>query len=881
MALTAGHKLGPYEILSTLGAGGMGEVYKARDTRLDRIVAIKILPSDKTTDPDRKQRFLQEAKAASALNHPGIVTIYDIGSENGVDYIAMEFIAGKALDQLIPRNGMPLGELLRYSAQAADALSKAHQAGIIHRDLKPANVMVSPDGLVKVLDFGLAKLTQPASNEGDATQTMKALTGDGKVVGTTYYMSPEQAEAKPVDARSDIFSFGAMLYEMATGQRPFVGDSQVAVLSSILRSDPKPAGEIRTGLPAELTRIIARCLRKDPARRFQHMADLKVALEELKDESDSGSLAASPARIAPRRTVSPWYLVSPAVVLIAIVVTVWKLTTHPPPATTSYQPIPVTSYPGTQDDPSFSPDGNQIAFEWDGPNEDNSDIYVKLIGPGSPLRLTTDPAFDFYPRWSPDGRSIAFLRMGDKYDHFSVIVIPALGGPERRVGTFPNNFIEASLPVESLGWTPDSKALVVSAAESPGKPNRLVLVPLEGGEPRPLTQPAPDSFGDARPAISGDGRTLAFLRVRGGVSAAFLLPLSPALEPQGDPRPFADKYTFITGLSWLPGDRELVFASGGRATSALLRIAATGTGAQVLSGTGSNAINAAVSSTGNRLAYATPTQDANFWSVDLTTNAATMDRALSSSYRDVFPQFSPDGKRVAFYSRRSGSHQVWVANADGSQAVALTSMAGSVTGSPRWSPDGQRIAFDSNTGGEYHIYTIGADGGQPHQGTSGQAYFANWSHDGRWIYFSSSRSGQEEVWKVPAEGGQPAQVTHGGGTGSVESPDGKTLFFSRQNGTGGVWKMPVEGGEETRVLPDVYRVNYAVTDKGIYFTPRAGPDGTSSVQFFNFATGAITPIVKKTKPIELGLTVSPDGRTLLYSQTDQTSSNIMLIENFH
>src|SRR5580692_1210020 len=288
MLISPGTKLGPYEILAPIGAGGMGHVYKARDTRLDRIVAIKVLSTDKIADPERKQRFRQEAKAASSLNHPNIITIYDIGSENGIDYLAMEFVAGKTLDQLTPRNGMRIGEMLGYSAQVADALAKAHQAGIVHRDLKPSNVMVSSDGLVKVLDFGLAKLTQPATGEDAVTETMAALTSAGTILGTTYYMSPEQTEAKPVDGRSDIFSFGTMLYEMATGQRPFHGQSQVAVLSAILREDPKPVVEIRPDVPAELMRVIARCLRKDPSRRFQHMDDLKVALVELKDESDSG-----------------------------------------------------------------------------------------------------------------------------------------------------------------------------------------------------------------------------------------------------------------------------------------------------------------------------------------------------------------------------------------------------------------------------------------------------------------------------------------------------------------------------------------------------------------------------------------------------------------
>ena len=880
MPLVPGSRLGPYEILVPLGAGGMGEVYKARDTRLDRVVAIKILPLEKT-DATRRLRFFQEAKAASALNHPHIVTVYDVGSENGVDYIAMEFVDGKTIDQLIPRGGMRIGELLGCAAQAADALAKAHQAGIVHRDLKPSNIMISRDGLAKVLDFGLAKFSPSTQPQDDATQTLKALTGEGMVVGTVYYMSPEQAEGKPVDTRSDIFSFGAMLFEMATGHRPFTGDSRAAVLSSILRDEPKPPAAVRGDLPPELSRVIMRCLRKDPARRFQHMADLKVALEELKEESDSGALGAiSVATPVSRRSRWLVWAAAGAIVLSIAALAIWRFFFLPPPAAaTLYAPVPITSYAGNQLSPSFSPDGSQIAFAWNGLAEDNFDIYIKLIGAGTPLRLTTDPAFDFYPRWSPNGRWIAFIRIADKTDSFSVLVIPALGGPERRLGTFHNNAIAASLPLESLCWTHDSKAVVISGAESTGRPNRLVLVPLEGGEPKALTHPGPELFGDGMPALSSDDRQLLFLR-EANFSGLFVLSLSAAMEPQGDPERIDDHQQNVTAADWLPASREIIFASSVNSTSTLFRIS-TGHGAQerAIPGTGSSAYSPTVSWRGNRLAYVTGTADANFWAVDLTTRTASLDRALSSSFRDVFPQFSPDGKRVAFYSTRSGTTQIWTANRDGSQAAALTSMAGTTNASPRWSPDGHQIVFDSDTGGTFHIYVIGEDGGQPRQAASGESYFASWSRDGRWIYFSSNRSGVEQVWKVPAEGGTVMQVTHTGGSGALESPDGKMLYYVKRDGNGGLWKMPVEGGQETQVVPDVYRVNYDVTDKGIYFTPHIGTDYTSSVEFLNFATGTTTQIVK-TKPLDLGLGVSPDGRTLLYSQVDQTSSNIMLIENF-
>jgi serine/threonine protein kinase len=282
-----GKQFGSYRILSLLGEGGMGVVYKAHDTRLGRPVAIKVLPPERVADADRKRRFVQEAKAASALNHANIVIIYEVGHAEGIDFLAMEHVEGKTLDRLIPRKGMRLGEALKLSIQMADALARAHASGIVHRDLKPTNVMVTEDGLVKVLDFGLAKLTEVEHLEGE-TRTLESLTEEGMIIGTVSYMSPEQAEGKKVDSRSDVFSFGSVLYEMVTGQKAFRGDTKLSTLAAIVNQEPRPIGKVIDNTPPELEKIINRCFRKDPKRRFQHMDDLKVALEELKEASDSG-----------------------------------------------------------------------------------------------------------------------------------------------------------------------------------------------------------------------------------------------------------------------------------------------------------------------------------------------------------------------------------------------------------------------------------------------------------------------------------------------------------------------------------------------------------------------------------------------------------------
>jgi serine/threonine protein kinase/predicted Zn-dependent protease len=313
-AAMVGRIISHYQILDKLGEGGMGMVYKARDSHLNRFVAIKVLRPDKVADADRRRRFIQEAKAASALNHPNIVHIYDIDQQDGVDYIAMEHIQGRTLDHLIGRKGLKLGEALKCAEQIADALSRAHAAGIIHRDLKPGNIMVDEHGLVKVLDFGLAKLTETTpAGEDEHTRSLGATTEKGNIVGTVAYMSPEQAEGKPLDARSDIFSLGSVLYEMVTGRRAFQKESKISTLAAILNQEPAP---LSAEIPHDVEKIVKRCLRKDPAHRLQTMADLKVELEEVKEEAESRKLAPVEVPTQPRKRRVPW----PAVVAAAIVV---------------------------------------------------------------------------------------------------------------------------------------------------------------------------------------------------------------------------------------------------------------------------------------------------------------------------------------------------------------------------------------------------------------------------------------------------------------------------------------------------------------------------------------------------------------------------------
>ncbi len=538
-----GKTLGHYQITEKLGEGGMGVVYRARDTHLDRFAAVKVLPPEKVSDPERKRRFIQEARAASALNHPSIITIYDIDQAEGIDFIAMEYVAGKTMDELIPRKGMRLSLALKYAVQIADALARAHGAGIIHRDLKPSNVMVDEHGLVKVLDFGLAKLTEAAGPEAETAATR---TGEGTILGTAAYMSPEQAEGKHIDTRSDIFSFGSMLYEMLTGQRAFRGDTRASTIASILREEPKPVSQVAEGLPRDAEKIVRRCLRKDPEHRFQTMADLRVALEELKEESDSGVLESTGGVKPKPRRKFVWAFGALATLVIATV-GVWFVRSRVGTQEAPLTPVPLTSYAGSEYGASFSPDGSQVAFGWNGEKEDNWDIYIKLVGSEPPFRLTTNKADEGWPAWSPDGRQIAFLRnLGAGKG--AVVLISPLGGPER-ILTECHSFEAEFVTGPFLSWSPDGRALAIVEKTSVEILPSLALYLVETGEKYPLTKTTKDFPADSCPAFVPDGRSLAFSRwVDLNISDLYLLILSRDLKPVGEPRRLTFQNLPIAGI---------------------------------------------------------------------------------------------------------------------------------------------------------------------------------------------------------------------------------------------------------------------------------------------------------------------------------------------
>jgi len=461
MPLLPGDRVGPYEIVAFLGAGAMGQIYRARDTNLGRSAAIKVLPDAFLQDPERLARFRREAKVLASLNHPNIAAVYGWEQCGASSALVMELVEGHPLSELIPRRGMPVDKAIELSIQIARGLEAAHRAGVVHRDLKPSNVMVTAGGVVKLLDFGLATHSPAAPAAGSIEETATAAvagTAEGNIVGTVAYMSPEQAQGKPLDARSDLFSFGTMLFEMLTGKRPFRGDNQVSTMAAILREEPQAVSSL-VAAPHELDRLIGRCLRKSAERRFQTASDLRLALEDLAEEASSGQLA--PASPPPTR--SAWWRVAAVVAIAALAAVLYFTRRQTPSAPRVLRQLTFES--GMALMPALSRDGKLLVYASDRAGEGTLDLWIRQTAGGDPHRLTSSMGVVSNPQFSPDGTRVLFLSGS------SIFEIPTLGGQIRRLVYNAGPFT-----VSSLGE-------IAFVASANGVPAPIMIVPADGVSP--------------------------------------------------------------------------------------------------------------------------------------------------------------------------------------------------------------------------------------------------------------------------------------------------------------------------------------------------------------------------------------------------------------
>ena len=728
MSSLTGRQLGVYQVKSLLGRGGMGEVYLARDTRLGRDVALKVLPAIFTSDPERRSRFQREAKAIAALNHPNVVTIYSVEEIDGVHFTTMELIEGKTLVELIPATGLAIEALLTIALPLVDAMSAAHERSIVHRDLKPANVMVGAGGRVKVLDFGLAQLRQESQGTREASLvTTEPLTAH-HVLGTPAYMSPEQAEGKAVDARSDIFSLGVMLYEMATGTRPFQGDSPLAILSSILKDVPTPLAQIRPDLPSDLDRIVRRCLAKDPGRRYQTALDVRNEMEDLQRRLSMGAVVPSVTAAQPRAGYR-----HPAVAIVsglfvlaaAAAALVWRPfggDTGSRPVTATFDQL--TSQPGAELFARLSPDGKWVVYTGEGAG--NRDIYLQSVGGRAAINLTADsPADEEQPVFSPDGERIAFR---SSRDGGGIFVMGRTGEAVRRVTR------EGFNPA----WSPDGTELAYSTVPTETKPQNaeqrgaLMVAPVHGGQPRKLID------GVMLPSWSPHGQRIAFSgRLTGTAGSSNIATVTRA---GGDVVPVTGDSFVNWNPVWAPGGEYLYFVSNRGGSMNIWRIAVDEQSGrprgepQPVTTPASYATHLSLSSDGARLAYSAVLETQNIQRLRLDpvrgeVQGEPMPITTGSRFWSS-PDPSPDGGSVVFYSQVGPEGDLYVARSDGSASLRQLTDGPPLDRVPRWSPDGNWIALFSDRTGDLRVWKIRADGSDLRQMTQAQSSVVAWSPDG-------------------------------------------------------------------------------------------------------------------------------------------------------
>ncbi len=797
--LQPGEKIAHYEIRSLLGEGGMGTVYRAEDTKLQRDVALKVLRAERGAK-DLRRRFLREARVAAALDHPNICAIYEVGEDADHSYIAMQYLEGETLASRMKRGDISPSDALEISIQIADALATAHQRNVIHRDIKPSNLILTTRGDVKVVDFGLAKLASNSiESMSEAESTL--LTHPGLIIGTVPYMSPEQARGQTVDARSDIWSFGVVMYEMIAHRTPFEGQSNIDTLAAILSKEPGPL----TQVSPELDRIVGKMLRKDPEERYQTVQDVLVDLNALRAHEPavikSTSDSKTPASLV--RPAATWKWLLPAIAVLLIAATLFMIWRNYRAPVVGNKPTlqgvaQVTTWTGLDLHPSLSPDGNSVAYSSD--HGGRFEIYVKPMTPGSrETQLTNDGKSNFEPAWSPDGQRIAYYSK----DRGGIWVVPASGGTAKQVSQFGSH----------PAWSPDGGWLafqsdpisdVGSQASASQPPSLIWLVPANGNaEPTRLTQLGHPAGGHGAPAWSTDGKYIAMSVSDFAENSIWITPRNGgeprhAVDSGSDPLYGPDGkslyYTTASGLSRIPVSPDTGAPSGEAiqlTSSAVERIRYF-----------------SISRDGKRIVYSSLLTNSNLWSLPMdhatslpsgSPSALTQDRALRSSIAD----FSPDGRRIAFMkaNRTRVATDVWIMEADGTNVRQVTTEGG---GLPCWFPDGEQLVFLSSrdwrkpwtanlqTGQEK---TLAVDFGEP-------VNYMRMSRDGKRILFNSKRSGTTNTWIVSLDGGEPKQLTFDKefmGFASW-SPDGKLVAVEiKRGGDVNIGVISSDGGPVTQL----------------------------------------------------------------------------------
>jgi eukaryotic-like serine/threonine-protein kinase len=894
MSLQIGQQLGSYEITALLGKGGMGEVYKACDTRLNRTVAIKILPALVAHDPQSRERFQREARAVAALNHPHICTLHDIGSQDGIDFLVMEYLEGETLAARLAKGPLPLDHVLRYGVQIASALDKAHRAGIVHRDLKPGNIMLTKTG-AKLLDFGLAKASVAALEDMPTSLTPSDLTVPGAILGTLQYMAPEQIEGKKTDARTDIFAFGAVLYEMLTGKKAFEGKSQAGVVAAILEHDPTPLTTHLASAPPALDRVIKRCVSKDPDERWQSASDLTSELQWIAEAGAEGSTRSSVSRgkdSGSRRVA--WVVAAVAIVVaatLAIPAVMYIRRTTATDTPVVQHVARVTHESGFSEWPTWSPDGSLYAFTSN--RSANFEVYVGRVEGGQEVvNITNNAADDVQPAFSPDGTSIAFVstrssrtglvkigtNMGIDTRTYGgdVWVTPALGGQARRLAE------NANFPV----WRPGTRMVLYVT----GQENHRAIntVSTDGGAPKPILPSTASTWEMVRPAYSPDAHWITFetadrkvfvMPAAGGTPMELLRGSSHVWDPSGR----RIYYINDEGVGGTRIEAAELQHSGARPT--IERLFVVGVSTAILH-------DLAIATDGKRLLASGVEESMNLTRIPLAPgggDVAGPEEQLSSAQgvRDRYPVVSPDGRRIAVGSNRTVDEGLWIVDLSSArwQRVQLPKNTVDSGAVACWAKDGQHLAVKRfSQSGTSTLWNVAIDGSSteelaPATPSLAASFACAFSPDGRRLVYTHLVGKFSQLFVLDVASRREQQLTRSE-SDKLEvtwSPDGRWIAFSANtSGTVQVWRIPAGGGEEQQMTTGYERMMH------LFYSPDGGwlyvQPSHRNIYRMASVGGPLQPV---TRFAESGLlieepTISPDGRHLVYNRGHGGSSLWML-----
>lgn len=817
MPVAVGTRFGEFEVLAPLGAGGMGEVYRARDN-LGREVALKVLPEDLAGDPERARRFEQEARAVAALSHPNILSIFSFGTTAAnVPYLVTELLQGQTLRERLEQSTLPVRKAVDYALQIARGLASAHDRGVIHRDLKPDNIFVTRDGNLKILDFGLAKLVQRAGEAEGKTVTLSK-TEPGVVMGTAGYMSPEQIRGQAVDARSDIFSLGAVIYEMVCGQRAFHGSTAVDTMSSILKEEPSELSSKVQNVPPALSRIVHRCLEKDPAERFQTARDLAFNLDLL--TRDQSSSAANLIAAAPKK--KPVWPVVATLGMLAAGGIGFIVGEGSHPGSKTQAPVVLrrlTDFVGMEDFPALSPDGKSVAFTADVSGK--RQIWVRLLSGGAPLQVTHDEADHQAPRWSPDSASIIYFSPSEEADGQGKIwEIPALGGTARPIVT--------SLGAADASY--DGKHIAFFRSNE--KQIELTVADRDGSNPKTIATMGPEyTYSSLR--WSPDGTKLGFQRGRTFDYDVFYVPVTG-----GEPRNLTRDGNPLNGFAWMPDSSGVVYSSSRGDTILYLRtmnlwsVQTEGKNLRQLTFGETSYGMPDVDLAGNIVATRTHIEF-NLWKYPVDGDPpANVRNALQITHQTgsiQTPSTGPGDREIVYLSDSGGHGNLWVLNVETGQTrqVTFEQDPSVAIGVPVWSPDGKHICFvkRGKTGWNVDQWVMDSDGSNAHKVSDGGGWAA-WSTDSKWLYVSSPSETGFRIEKIASDGDPKPVLVQKDGQKPAVAPDGTLYFVITLPARNGVSDMEIHKAKPDNAEATVLtRISGSRLSIGVLMQPVISPDG--------------------------------------------------------